>query len=356
MYDGMSCGHLALDKLGAHIAHYYATEIDKYAVQTTQHNFRDTIQLGDAFQVRDDGWKIESEGPREAVAAPAVIGRPEELPGPAAGVSNAVIKYPGAKWGVAPWVISHFPEHRSYLEPFFGSGAVLFTKSRSAIETVNDIDGDVVNLFDWIRKDPARLAHAIRFTPYARDEYDRAWAAQYTETDNFRRAVNFYIRMMMGHGFRTTGEKVGWKNDVQGREAAYAAKCWAKTPEVIIQAAERLRGVQIENRPAVELIRRFNYQNVLIYADPPYMLGTRQNRKQYRHEMTDDDHMELLEAIKAHRGPAIISGYDSDLYNRELKGWYKDGRTSFTQTASKRREILWMNFEPAAQMDMFREE
>lgn len=356
MYDGMSCGHIALNKIGAAITKYYATEIDKYAIQTTQHNFPDTIQLGDAFQVRDDGWKIESEGPREAVAAPAVIGRPEELPGPAAGVSNAVIKYPGAKWGVAPWVISHFPEHRSYLEPFFGSGAVLFTKSRSAIETVNDIDGDVVNLFDWIRKDPARLAHAIRFTPYARDEYDRAWAAQYTETDNFRRAVNFYIRMMMGHGFRTTGEKVGWKNDVQGREAAYAAKCWAKTPEVIIQAAERLRGVQIENRPAVELIRRFNYQNVLIYADPPYMLGTRQNRKQYRHEMTDDDHMELLEAIKAHRGPAIISWYDSDLYNRELKGWYKDGRTSFTQTASKRREILWMNFEPAAQMDMFREE
>lgn len=356
MYDGMSCGHIALNKIGAAITKYYATEIDKYAIQTTQHNFPDTIQLGDAFQVRDDGWKIESEGPREAVAAPAVIGRPEELPGPAAGVSNAVIKYPGAKWGVAPWVISHFPEHRSYLEPFFGSGAVLFTKSRSAIETVNDIDGDVVNLFDWIRKDPARLAHAIRFTPYARDEYDRAWAAQYTETDNFRRAVNFYIRMMIGHGFRTTGEKVGWKNDVQGREAAYAAKCWAKTPEVIIQAAERLRGVQIENRPAVELIRRFNYQNVLIYADPPYMLGTRQNRKQYRHEMTDDDHMELLEAIKAHRGPAIISGYDSDLYNRELKGWYKDGRTSFTQTASKRREILWMNFEPAAQMDMFREE
>lgn len=356
MYDGMSCGHIALNKIGAAITKYYATEIDKYAIQTTQHNFPDTIQLGDAFQVRDDGWKIESEGPREAVAAPAVIGRPEELPGPAAGVSNAVIKYPGAKWGVAPWVISHFPEHRSYLEPFFGSGAALFTKSRSAIETVNDIDGDVVNLFDWIRKDPARLAHAIRFTPYARDEYDRAWAAQYTETDNFRRAVNFYIRMMMGHGFRTTGEKVGWKNDVQGREAAYAAKCWAKTPEVIIQAAERLRGVQIENRPAVELIRRFNYQNVLIYADPPYMLGTRQNRKQYRHEMTDDDHMELLEAIKAHRGPAIISGYDSDLYNRELKGWYKDGRTSFTQTASKRREILWMNFEPAAQMDMFREE
>lgn len=355
MYDGMSCGHIALNKIGASITKYYATEIDKYAIQTTQHNFPDTSQLGDAFQVRDNGWKIEAEEQRETVAAPAVISHPEEMPGPTAGVSNAVIKYPGAKWGIAPWVISHFPEHRSYLEPFFGSGAVLFTKERSAIETVNDIDGDVVNLFDWIRSDPEKLAHAIRFTPYARDEYDRAWAAQYTEMDSFRRAVNFYIRMMMGHGFRTTGEKVGWKNDVQGREAAYAAKCWCKTPDTIMEAAERLRGVQIENRPAVELIRRFNYPNVLIYADPPYMLGTRQNRKQYRHEMTDDDHVELLAALKAHKGPAIISGYDSDLYNSELKGWYKDGRTSFTQTASRRKEIIWMNFEPSGQMDIFRE-
>jgi len=270
-------------------------------------------------------------------------------------VSNAVIKYPGAKWGIAPWVISHFPEHRSYLEPFFGSGAVLFTKDRSAIETVNDIDGDVVNLFDWIRKDPERLAHTIYFTPYARDEYDRAWAAQHTETDSFKRAVNFYVRMMQGHGFRTTGEKVGWKNDVQGREAAYAAKHWCKTPEVIMDVAERLRGVQIESRPAVELIRRFNYPSVLIYADPPYLLSTRQERKQYAHEMTEEDHLELLGVLKAHKGPVVLSGYESDLYNAELAGWHKDEKKSFTQVATKRQEILWMNFEPAVQLDMFHE-
>ena len=185
---------------------------------------------------------------------------------------NAVIKYPGAKWSLAEWIIGHFPPHHSYLEPFFGSGAVLFTKQRSNIETVNDLDGDVVNLFNWIRNDPERLARAIYWTPYARDVY-RAWAAQYTETDPFQRAVDFYVRMMMGHGFRTTGEKVGWKNDVQGREAAYAAGYWCKTPEVVYQAAERLRGVQIENRPAVELIRRFNFPNVLIYADPPLSAG-----------------------------------------------------------------------------------
>ena len=258
---------------------------------------------------------------------------------------TSVFKYPGAKWGLADWIISHFPEHHSYLEPFFGSGAVLFTKERSRIETVNDLDGDVVNLFSWIRSDPERLARAIYWTPYARDVYDRAWAAQYTETDPFQRAVDFYVRMMMGHGFRTTGEKVGWKNDVQGREAAYAAGYWCKTPDVIFEAAERLRGVQIENRPAVDLISRFNFKNVLIYADPPYVLGTRHG-KQYRCEMTDADHMDLLDALKAHKGPVLISGYDSGLYNDALRGWYREETTAFAQTATKRREVLWMNFEP----------
>lgn len=162
---------------------------------------------------------------------------------------TAIIKYPGSKWSLAKWIISHFPIHHSYLEPFFGSGAVLFTKWRSSIETVNDLDGDVVNFFDWIRRDPERLAYAVYLTPYAREVYDRVWAAQYTETDSFRRTVDFCTRLMMGHGFKTAGSKVGWKNDVQGREKAYAARCWCKMPENIIAAAERLRGVQNRCRP-----------------------------------------------------------------------------------------------------------
>lgn len=120
---------------------------------------------------------------------------------------TSIFKYPGAKWSLADWIIGHFPEHHSYLEPFFGSGAVLFGKNRSPIETINDLDGDVINLFRWIRQDPERLANAIYWTPYARDVYNAAWEAQHTETDSFQRAVDFYIRMMMGHGFRTTGEK-----------------------------------------------------------------------------------------------------------------------------------------------------
>lgn len=267
-------------------------------------------------------------------------------------IKRAVIKYPGAKWSLADWIISHFPPHHSYVEPFFGLGAVLFRKKRSAIETVNDLDGDVVNLFRWIREDPEQLAHAVYWTPYARDIYDRAWAAQYTESNSLQRATDFYARMMMGRGFRTTGEKVGWKNDVQGREAAYAATHWKETPQLIMEAAERLRGVQIENQPAAKIIERFNFPNVLIYADPPYLLSTRHG-KQYRHEMSDRDHRDLLDLLLAHKGAVLLSGYDSPLYNDALRKWYRDEAGALAQTAARRREVLWTNFEPMMQETLF---
>lgn len=259
---------------------------------------------------------------------------------------KAIMKYPGSKWSLAGWIISCFPKHHSYLEPFFGSGAVLFNKPRSNIETVNDLDGNVVNLFQWIRDDPERLAHEIYFTPYSRQVYDSAFASE--PEDSLQKAVNFYVRLQMGHGFRTNRERVGWKNDVQGRERAYAAKDWGELPGRIMEAAERLRGVQIECRPAMELIRRFNYPNVLIYADPPYMLETRHG-KQYRCEMSDRDHEELLDALLKHQGPVILSGYDSPLYNDRLKGWHREEAVSYSQVASRKTEVLWMNFEPEGQ-------
>lgn len=265
---------------------------------------------------------------------------------------NAIMKYPGAKWSIADWIISFFPKHHSYLEPFFGSGAVLFNKSRSNIETVNDLDGNVVNLFEWIKKDPERLAHEIYYTPYARQVYENVFAL--VPEDSLEKAVNFYIRLNMGHGFRTNGEKVGWKNDVQGRERAYAAVDWCRLPEKIMQAAERLRGVQIENRPAVELVERFNYPNTLIYLDPPYVLNTRHG-KQYRYEMDNDGQEELLSVALKHKGSVLISGYESELYNSTLRGWHKEVTTNYSQACSKKKEVLWMNFEPANRQMTFKD-
>ncbi len=262
---------------------------------------------------------------------------------------KAIAKYPGSKWSLASWIISFFPEHHSYLEPFFGSGAVLFNKPRSHIETVNDLDGSVVNLFDWIRKDPERLAHEIYWIPYARHVYDDAFAR--IPEDSLAQAVNFYIRLNMGHGFRTTGEKVGWKNDVQGRERSYASQDWCSLPEKIMQAAERLRGVQIENRPAADLIPRFNFDNVLIYCDPPYVLGTRHG-KQYRCEMDDKAHGELLDILLSHKGKVLLSGYDNEMYNNRLRGWHREEAVCYSQVCSRKREVLWMNYEPVKQMEL----
>lgn len=263
---------------------------------------------------------------------------------------KAVFKYPGSKWSIANWIINFFPEHHSYLEPFLGSGAVLFNKPRSNIETVNDLDGNVINLFDWIKKDPERLAHEIYWIPYSRQVYENAFTT--IPADSLQKAVNFYIRLNMGHGFRTIGEKVGWKNDVQGRERSYASLDWCSLPERIKQAAERLRDVQIECMPAVELIKRFNNKKVLIYLDPPYMPETRHG-KQYRHEMFDEkSHEELLETAKAHKGYVLISGYETELYNDMLSGWYKAETTCYSQVCSKKKEVLWMNYTPQTQLDM----
>ncbi len=254
---------------------------------------------------------------------------------------NALLNYPGAKWGMAAEIVAMMPPHRSYLEPFFGSGAVLFNKPPSAIETVNDIDGDIVNFFQVLRERPEELARLISLTPYARDVFDDAHENRGAEP--LDRAYRFAIRSKMAHGYKTN-TKTGFKIDTYGRERSYCVDCWNRLPLDLKAAAERLKGVQIENQPALQVIRKFNHDNVLIYADPPYLLNTR-GGKQYRHEMTEQDHVDLLAALQQHKGPVILSGYPSELYDHELKHWHRITRKSYNQNSDLRTEVLWCNFE-----------
>lgn len=264
---------------------------------------------------------------------------------------NAVIKYPGSKWNIARQLANLIPPHHSYLEPFFGSGAVLFSKAPSAIETVNDLDGNVVNLFRCIQQDSERLARLVMTTPYSREEYDKQYSPGNSYASRYQRAAGFLVRCWQGHGFRTNGYKVGWKNDVQGRERAYALWNWYRLPDWIIETAERLRKVQIENRPALEVITRFNYPNVFMYLDPPYLLDVRSG-KQYKHEMTNDDHEELLKTVLQSRAKIMISGYESEMYNGYLQGWRKEFFTSCAEHHGTRQEVVWMNYEYLAQMTL----
>ena len=253
---------------------------------------------------------------------------------------NAILNYPGAKWGMAAEIVSMMPKHRSYLEPFFGSGAVLFNKPPSAIETVNDIDGEITNFFRVLREQTDELIRAISLTPYSREVFDDAHENR--GVTEFDRAYRFAIRFRMGHGFKTY-QKTGFKIDRYARERSYCVDVWNKMPSMLSDAAERLKRVQIENRPALDLIKKFNFSNVLIYADPPYLLDTR-GGKQYRHEMDEQDHLELLAALKSHKGYVILSGYPSEMYDRELRGWNKIQRKSYNQNSDQRTEVLWFNF------------
>ena len=257
-----------------------------------------------------------------------------------------VLKYPGSKWNIAGQLVGLIPPHHSYVEPFFGSGAVLFNKPQSDIETINDLDSDVTNLFKCIQKDAERLARIVMTTPFSREEYEKQFEIPDGSLciDSWQRAAGFLIRCWQGHGFRTNGYKVGWKNDVVGRERAYALWNWYRLPEWIIQIAERLRMVQIENRPALEVIERFNYRNVFMYLDPPYVLGVRAG-KQYKHEMSDAEHEDMLKKLLQSNAKIMISGYESDMYNDYLSGWYKETFTSCAEHGKPRQEVVWMNYE-----------
>ena len=126
----------------------------------------------------------------------------------------------------------------------------------------------------------------------------------------------------------------------------YSLWSWYKLPESIIAVAERLRQAQIENRPALEVIRRFDNENVFMYLDPPYILDTR-NGKQYAFEMSDADHANLLEAICKTSAKVMISGYENALYEEFLVRWKKVVFPSKSAYGGKRAEVIWMNYDAA---------
>lgn len=255
-----------------------------------------------------------------------------------------ILKYPGAKWKIAEWIIERMPPHVGYVEPFFGSGAVFFNKQKSKIETIADLDGSIIRFFKTCREHPEELAYALSMTPWSREEFLRSDFCD-SNVDDIEAARQFAVRCWQTFGARTHC-KTGWRNTTARTDnpGPDNPKLWRRLPKIVIQVADRLLDAQIENRPAIEVIEHNNGNNVLIYADPPYMKNTRTlNGDQYRHEMSDRDHEKLLEALKKHKGMVLLSGYDSPMYRDMLTGWRMETRKTTAEKGVNRTEILWSN-------------
>lgn len=242
---------------------------------------------------------------------------------------------------MADWIVNNMPKHNVYLEPYAGSLSVLLNKPRCHIETVNDLHGEVVNFFRVLRDKPDEFKRLIEYTPYSREEYDLAYQ---DSTSEIERARRFCVRCWQGFGCANLYHN-GFKSGQQS-SSPNPAKAWAEYPDVVTQASKRLKGVQIENLPAIELIKRYNTSDVFIYADPPYLQSTRK-KYLYKYEMTDDEHLEMLDVLKRHPGQVMISGYENDMYNSVLKGWRKIKKDALAEGGTKREEVLWLNYADA---------
>lgn len=275
--------------------------------------------------------------------------------------TKPLMRYHGAKWRLAPWIISQMPAHKSYIEPFGGSAAILLSKTPVANEVYNDLNDEIVTLFRTIR-DPLlcqQLITAVSLTPYSRVDFEECLTYEGI-SDPIEISRRLLVRANMAYG-STGASKNTTGFNAYSRPGYDRIGFWRNTPNVITQVADRLASVFIEHRCALRLIKDHDHLDALFYLDPPYMTGTRKsNGDMYSNELSDADHEELLKSVLLCQGMVMISGYESELYNDMLSGWMKSTKSVCANGQSsggvKRTEVLWIspNCEQS-QMDMFGE-
>ena len=264
-------------------------------------------------------------------------------------IKRPILRYHGGKWNLAPWIISYFPRHRIYVEPFCGAANLLLRKPRSDVEVLNDKYERIVSCFRVLRDQETakQLQRRLRYTPYSYIEY---YAARERHPDPIEDARRLIILGHQAHGSTGSsgGKLSGWRRGVRSH-GPHSAKEWAMLWEYIDMWADRLRGVYLECDEAINVIKRWDSSDTLFYIDPPYVPETRSfSLKGYAYEMTDDDHRNLAYVLQGLKGKVILSGYPCDLYDKELyENWFRVSVVTTTDKARKVKEVLWMNFKPA---------
>lgn len=270
-------------------------------------------------------------------------------------VNRPALRWHGGKFLLAQRILPFFPAHRCYTESFGGAASVLLQKPRAHAEVYNDLDDHVVGLFRVLREpqSAARLTELLRLTPFARREFQVPYEVTDEPIEAARRLV---IRSFMGfgsngHAAPARGHRSTGFRSNSDRSGTTPARDWANYPNELWQIVDRLAGVVIESRDAVDLMRRHDKPTTLHYVDPPYVHESRRDAHMYRHELDRRGHIRLLAALKRLTGMVVLSGYASELYDLRLKKWQRIELPSFADGARPRTEVLWLNAACAAALD-----
>lgn len=267
--------------------------------------------------------------------------------------------YFGGKTSVADRIVDLLPHHDHYVEPYCGSLAVLLAKPPTVMETVNDLDRDLVTFWQVLRDRPDDLARVCALTPHSRHEYEQSAYRGDTAGDPLETARRVWTRLAQNRGLSLRPGKTGWKHYVYPRGSSIGMPGYLSGyVDRMAAAAARLQLVSLECMPALDVIRKYGVQpSVLLYVDPPYLGVVRDERNNYKHEMrTEAEHRELADALHAAKSAVVISGYASGLYDEDLyAGWDRaeiSAHTGNGQGDRSRTEVLWAN-RPLGNLALF---
>jgi DNA adenine methylase len=255
----------------------------------------------------------------------------------------------GGKYSHLDWLLPLLPDAHHYCEPFAGSAAVLLNRAPAKVETYNDLDGEVVNFFRVLRDGPQGLIRAIALTPFAREEFYIAITEAGDEPTPQERARRFYIRARQARtGLAQTATLGRWANCRNTSRAGMSGVVsrWFGGIDALSEIAERLLRVQIENRPALDIIRVYDSPTTLFYCDPPYPHESRGDSKAYGFEMDEREHHELAGVLRAAKAKVALSGYRCRLMDELYAGWRRhDADAKHCHSIKQlRQESLWMNY------------
>lgn len=256
----------------------------------------------------------------------------------------------GGKFSHLNWLLPLLPKAQHYCEPFAGSAAVLLNREPGPVETYNDIDGEVVNFFRVLRDQKEALIEAIGLTPFSRAEFELAFSQPEPGISDLERARRFFVlARQVRTGLAQRASAGRWAHCLLTSRAgmAGAVSRWLGSVEGLSEIVQRLLRVQIENAPAIEVIKRYDSEQTLFYCDPPYPHDSRGDNKAYAYEMRDQDHRDLAEVLRHVRGKVAISGYHGTLMD-ELYGDWRcvEAPVKHCHSIKKpRQEVLWINYE-----------